>query len=131
MTSPLTYICLGVYSFLMKLSETPIFTALADPTRLRILNLLMEGELCVCDVMSVLKEPQSKISRHLAYLREAGLVEARKQGLWMYYSLATPSLRLVRAVLESLTSARSEFEELKRDVNEFHKIKSGLVACCK
>ena len=115
----------------MKLGDTPFFAALADPTRLRILNLLMEGELCVCDVMSVLKEPQSKISRHLAYLREAGLVEARKQGLWLYYSLAKPSLKVVRAVLEALSSSRLEFEELKNDMIEFRKIKSGLVACCK
>jgi len=51
-----------------------IFTALADPTRLRIIHLLGEGELCVCDLMKVLKEPQSKVSRHISYLRRAGLV---------------------------------------------------------
>ena len=59
----------------MKLKDGKrIFRAFADETRLRILNLLSEGELCVCDVMGVLREPQSKVSRHLSYLRQAGLV---------------------------------------------------------
>ena len=64
------------------------FRALADPTRLRILHLLRAGELCVCDLMAALQVPQAKTSRHLAYLRNAGLVTCRKNGLWSYYSLA-------------------------------------------
>jgi ArsR family transcriptional regulator len=68
-----------------------IFRALADETRLRILNLLSRGELCVCDIMKVLDVPQSKASRHLAHLRASGLVTVRREGVWMHYSLAAPS----------------------------------------
>lgn len=63
------------------------FKALADETRLRILALLTDGELCVCDLMAILDLPQSTVSRHLAYLRNAGWVEDRRQGIWMYYRL--------------------------------------------
>jgi ArsR family transcriptional regulator, arsenate/arsenite/antimonite-responsive transcriptional repressor len=68
-----------------------LFKALSDETRLRILALLTAGELCVCDLMAVLELPQSTVSRHLAYLRNAALVEDRRQGVWMYYRLATPT----------------------------------------
>lgn len=116
----------------MKLTDSQIiFGALADPTRLRIMNLLQEGELCVCDVMSVLREPQSKVSRHLAYLRKAGAVEARKQGLWMYYRIARPKTKTFRAVFEALSHAHLDFEELKNDLREYQKSKGCLVACCK
>ena len=65
-----------------------IFKALADETRLRILALLlMEEELCVCDIIAALRLPQSTVSRHLAYLRKTGLVNDRRCGLWMYYSI--------------------------------------------
>jgi len=64
-----------------------LFKALADETRLRILSLLAEGELCVCDLMEVLKLPQSTVSRHLAYLKNAGWVDDRRAGVWMYYSI--------------------------------------------
>ena len=67
-----------------------VFRALADPTRLRILQLLSDGELCVCDIVDGLSVPQPKASRHLAYLRRAGLVIARKEGLWSYYRLTSP-----------------------------------------
>jgi ArsR family transcriptional regulator, arsenate/arsenite/antimonite-responsive transcriptional repressor len=64
-----------------------LFKALADETRLRILSLLLAGELCVCDLMEVLKLPQSTVSRHLAYLKNAGWVDDRRAGVWMYYSI--------------------------------------------
>lgn len=64
------------------------FKALADETRLRILALLTQGELCVCDLMAILQLPQSTVSRHLAYLRNAGLLTDRREGVWMYYRLA-------------------------------------------
>ena len=116
----------------MKLKDTQIiFGALADPTRFRILSLLSEGELCVCDVMRVLREPQSKVSRHLSYLRRAKLVEARKEGLWMYYRLAKPQLKIFKVIFETLNLGRSDFIELQKDLNEFHKNKNSLVACCK
>ncbi len=65
-----------------------IFKAFSDRTRLRILQLLLNGELCVGDLVNVLEVPQAKASRHLAYLRRAGLVATRKQGLWNYYRLS-------------------------------------------
>ena len=64
------------------------FKALSDETRLRILSLLIQGELCVCDLMAVLQLPQSTVSRHLAYLRNANLISDRREGVWMYYRLA-------------------------------------------
>jgi len=72
-------------------TEARIFKALADETRLRILALLLEGELCVCEIMAALALPQSTISRHLAYLRNSGWVNDRRQGVWMYYRLETGS----------------------------------------
>jgi ArsR family transcriptional regulator len=65
-----------------------VFRALSDPTRLRILNLLRNGELCVCHLVAVLGVPQPTASRHLSYLRKAGFVVARKEGLWSYYRLS-------------------------------------------
>lgn len=72
----------------MKLATDDLFRALADPTRLRCLLLLQrEGELCVCELTHALGESQPKVSRHLAQLREAGIVSDRRQGLWVYYRL--------------------------------------------
>jgi ArsR family transcriptional regulator len=79
-----------------------LFKALSDETRLRILSLLGEGELCVCDLMEILALPQSTISRHLAYLRNADLVEDRRQGVWMYYRLAGEESPLHRELLALL-----------------------------
>jgi ArsR family transcriptional regulator len=116
----------------MKLTESKIlFNALADETRLRILNLLNEGELCVCDLMKVLKEPQSKISRHLAYLRQAGLVQGRREGLWMHYRLSRQTAKLYNVLLKAVCCCRSESNELGKDLKTLSKNKSGLVACCK
>jgi ArsR family transcriptional regulator, arsenate/arsenite/antimonite-responsive transcriptional repressor len=66
------------------------FQALGDRTRLRLLNLMGEQEMCVCYFVEVLGQPQPKISRHLAYLRNAGLVVSRRDGKWMHYRLVTP-----------------------------------------
>jgi len=66
------------------------FQALGDRTRLRLLNLMGEQEICVCYFVEVLGQPQPKISRHLAYLRSAGLAAARREGKWMHYRLVTP-----------------------------------------
>src|SRR5436309_8475391 len=67
------------------------FQALGDNTRLRLLNLMGEQELCVCYFVEILDQPQPKISRHLAYLRSAGIVEARREGKWMHYRIVMPS----------------------------------------
>jgi ArsR family transcriptional regulator len=75
-----------------------LFKALGEETRLRILALLTNGELCVCDLMAALDMPQSTISRHLAKLKSVGLVRGRRNGVWMYYNLAEPKDELTRAI---------------------------------
>ena len=115
----------------MRLKDsTSVFNAFTDETRLRIMNLLGKGELCVCDLVRVLKEPQSKVSRHLAYLRRARLVESRKKGLWMFYRLSNPA-GTGAILLASLKQMRGDFEELGADLKELNKSKDLLVACCK
>jgi ArsR family transcriptional regulator len=69
------------------LENAQMFKALGDETRLRMLGLLTHGELCVCDIMEVLKLPQSTASRHLAYLKNAKWVSGVRRGKWMYYQL--------------------------------------------
>ena len=75
----------------MKPDLVTLFNALADRTRLRLLNLLAGGELCVCYFVELLDEAQPKISRHLAYLRRAGIVAARRDGKWMHYRIVAPA----------------------------------------
>lgn len=79
-----------------------LFKALSEAIRLRILALLIEGERCVCDLMAVLDLPQSTVSRHLATLRNAGLIKGRRQGQWMYYRLAGAENPVQQQVLEML-----------------------------
>lgn len=91
-----------------------IFKALSDETRLRILILLLTGELCVCEVMAVLDLPQSTASRHLAYLRNAGWVLDRRQGIWMYYRLnddGQPLRRELRRVIEAQLATGAEAQQ--------------------
>ncbi len=85
-----------------------LFKALADETRLRILNLLCRQELCVCQIVEALGIGQSKASRHLATLRHAGLVTDRREGLWMYYSLSDPCQELQGQVIDWLKRAEDE-----------------------
>ena len=93
-----------------------VFRAFSDRTRLRILNLLRgRDELCVCDLITVLKLPQAKVSRHLAYLRKAGLVAARKEGLWVHYRLLPASGAFHAKMLECLNCCLAEVPELNRD----------------
>lgn len=99
-----------------------IFRALSDRTRLRILNLLQGGELCVCDVVDVLDSPQPTISRHLAYLRKAGLVIARKDGLWSYYRLTDAQTEFHERLLECLAACRAEVPQLERDLRQLHSV---------
>jgi ArsR family transcriptional regulator, arsenate/arsenite/antimonite-responsive transcriptional repressor len=97
-------------------NSAELFKALADETRLRILTLLVQGELCVCDIMTVLKIGQSKASRHLACLRNAGLVDDRRSGVWMHYSLAKPSGVTQARVLEWLAEAATELPQAAADL---------------
>ena len=81
-----------------------VYKALSEPMRLRIMMLLMKGELCVCDLMEVLEEPQSKVSRHLAYLKHSGLIQGKRVGKWMHYFPRDPLDKLTAAHLELLKS---------------------------
>src|SRR6476661_3644477 len=82
-----------------------VFKALADPTRLRILGLLLTGEVCVCHIHESLRIGQPKASRHLAYLRRAGLVDTRREGLWIHYRLAVSSDPVLRIVQQAVAHA--------------------------
>jgi len=86
---------------------TQVYGALADPTRLRILALLRDGEVCVCDIHASLDVPQPTASRHLAYLRKAGLVDARRAGTWMHYRLTPIDNPVVAAVVSAALHALS------------------------
>lgn len=92
-----------------------LFNALGDATRLRILALLTAGEICVCHIHDTLKIPQPKASRHLAYLRKAGLVSARREGLWMHYRLAELPDPVGRAVMDAVSHALSHDDAVRRD----------------
>jgi ArsR family transcriptional regulator len=105
-----------------------LFRAFSDRTRLRILHLLQTGELCVCDLVSVLRVPQPTASRHLAYLRRAGLVRVRKDKSWSYYSLAEPRNSFHAKLLECLRTCFTEVPELGRD--HARRVKSGVGKCC-
>ncbi len=91
------------------------FKALSDDTRLRIMGLLLKGELCVCDLMEVLKLPQSTASRHLAYLRNAGLVSSRRQGLWMFYQLEDSDEGLRTGLIDLLRENLAELPQAEGD----------------
>jgi ArsR family transcriptional regulator len=92
-----------------------LFKAFADPVRLRLLNLLVDGEVCVCHLHEALDLPQSTVSRHLAYLRKRGLVIGRKEGLWVHYRLAKPAGELHRTLIDCLGACFKEIDVLKRD----------------
>lgn len=98
-----------------------LFKALSDETRLRILGLLLAGELCVCDLMAVMNMPQSTVSRHLAYLRNNGLVIDSRHGIWMHYRLSDGKigmredlLVLLRKYLETQPEFQADRERLKK-----------------
>lgn len=93
-----------------------VFRAFSDRTRLRIMNLLRgRGEICVCDLMTTLDLPQAKVSRHLSYLRRAGLVETRRDGQWVYYHLAKAEGTFHQKMLECLRCCLAEVPELRAD----------------
>lgn len=105
------------------------FAAFSDATRLRILHLLRAGELCVGDLVTILEMPQPTISRHLAYLRRSALVETRKSGLWMYYSLAAAKSDFHRKLLECLSACFADVPELKNDAARARKLKKSGRCC--
>jgi ArsR family transcriptional regulator len=92
-----------------------LFRGFADPTRIRILNLLAAGELCVCDLVELLRLPQSTVSRHLRYLRRAGLVEASREWKFAHYRLADPDLPVRRTLLGCVRTCFRGIEQLDRE----------------
>jgi ArsR family transcriptional regulator len=103
-----------------------LFKALADATRLRILGLLLTGEVCVCDIHESLKIPQPKASRHLAYLRRAGLVETRRDGLWIHYRLGTLKDPVLAAIADAVRHALAHTDTVQRDAERLQK----RTGCC-
>jgi len=103
-----------------------LFKALADATRLRILGLLLAGEVCVCDIHESLKIPQSKASRHLAYLRRSGLVDTRRDGLWIHYRLGTLADPVMAAIVDAVRHALTHVESVRRDGDRLEK----RTGCC-
>ena len=100
------------------------FLALSDRTRLRLLNLMGDDEVCVCFFVEVLGEPQPKISRHLAYLRQVGVVSARREGKWMHYRVVEPPDPHAAHVFNEVRTWLREDQELKRDREQLVKV------CC-
>ena len=101
-----------------------LFSALADPTRLRLLNLMRGGEVCVCFFVEVLGQGQPKISRHLAYLRRAGVVGARRDGKWMHYRITHPPEEPLRRVLDETLAW------MEHDVEMQHHQSRLASVCC-
>ena len=85
-----------------------VFGALADATRLRLVSLLADEDLCVCDLVDALCDPQPKISRHLAYLRHSGIVNGKRHGKWIRYSLCRPLPYGLDAILPVLRERRTD-----------------------
>lgn len=93
-----------------------LLAALADPTRLRLLNLMSGREVCVCYFVEILKQSQPKISRHLAYLRKAGIVDARREGKWMHYRIERPANTAAASILDSVLASLKEDGRFQADL---------------
>ena len=115
-----------------------VFKALADRTRLRILALLGNNEVCVCHIHDSLRLPQPTISRHLAYLRRAGLVDVRRDGVWMHYRVARSLDEAVQAVVGAAVDALTRLPTTTADRKQFQRAFGQLYvlstpaggACC-
>lgn len=101
-----------------------LFRALADRTRLRLLNLMNDDEVCVCFFVEVLRTNQPKISRHLAYLRKAGVVAARREGKWMHYRAVAPPDARAAKIFAEVRAWMAEDKDMKRDRERLVKV------CC-
>lgn len=117
--------------------STAIFKAFADPTRLRLLNLLRGGERCVCELVDVVGGPQPRVSRHLAYLKKAGLVNARKEGQWVHYRLAPPRDELHRRLIDCVGQCFGDVKQFQKDEAKLAKLcnctlpsAAGERGCC-
>jgi ArsR family transcriptional regulator len=105
-----------------------MFKAFSDRIRLRLLHLLLHGEMCVCDLVDIIKVPQPTASRHLAYLRKSGLVQTRKKGLWTYYSLTPAKTAFHKNLLNCLKACFDEVSEIQKDEKYRARLKADK--CC-
>ena len=101
-----------------------LFAALADTTRLRLLNLMAGHEVCVCYFVEILRLGQPKISRHLAYLRNAGIVAARREGKWMHYSICPPADATTASILDAVLASLRADKRMQADLAKLDR------ACC-
>jgi ArsR family transcriptional regulator, arsenate/arsenite/antimonite-responsive transcriptional repressor len=120
-----------VKAYIIRMSRTAeafdlvqLFAALADSTRLRLLNLMDGREVCVCYFVEILKQGQPKISRHLAYLRRAGIVEARREGKWMHYRIERPADVRAASILDVTLKSFETDRNMQADLARLGK------ACC-
>jgi ArsR family transcriptional regulator len=107
-----------------KFDLVTLFAALADPTRLRLLNMMDGREVCVCYFVEILKQGQPKISRHLAYLRRARIVEARRDGKWMHYRIERPDDPKAASILDATLRSFKADRDMQADLARLDK------ACC-
>lgn len=115
-----------------------VFKALADKTRLRIVALLADDEVCVCHIHDSLGLPQPTVSRHLAYLRRSGLVTARRDGVWMHYRVSRALSPLVRGIVAAAVEALEQVPTTRQDRRQFQRVFGQLyvvdpvtgAACC-
>lgn len=105
-----------------------IYECLCDVTRLRLLALLQPGPLCVCHLQRILRLPQVKVSKHLAYLRARGMVESRRSGNWKVYRLPARSSRELRANLACLQDCAAEDPIFRRDRARLQRLAPGMIA---
>jgi ArsR family transcriptional regulator len=113
----------------MSRASTPVllaslFAALADSTRLRLLNLMAGREVCVCYFVEILRQGQPKISRHLAYLRNAGIVAARREGKWMHYRIIPPADAAAASILAAVLASLRSDRQMQADLAKLDR------ACC-
>ncbi len=101
-----------------------LFRALSDRTRLRLINLMGLGEVCVCFLVEIIGPNQPKISRHLAYLRKAGIVAARREGKWMHYRLVSPVDDYAQHIMDNVRQWLAQEPEMQRDLSRLTKF------CC-
>jgi ArsR family transcriptional regulator len=101
-----------------------LFAALADSTRLRLLNLMAGREVCVCYFVEILRQGQPKISRHLAYLRKAGIVAARREGKWMHYRICPPADAVQASILNAVLASLRNDRQMQADMAKLDR------ACC-
>lgn len=106
-------------------SSPQLFRALADRTRLRIVNLLARGSLCVCDIQRILEQPQSSVSRHVALLKSAGLIRDRRDGMRTFYTLTASDSRLTRAVVGALRAHLADEGEYRADLEELAALRAS------